>query len=85
LSARGRLAGLVGPELLELLDAYVDERFAAALAAVQPPESNGGGWLTLARAAEILDTTPDAVRMRAKRGRLETRHEGRRVYVKVPR
>ena len=38
-------------------------------------------WLTLAQAAERLGCTPDAVRMRVKRGRLEARRQGRRLYV----
>lgn len=38
-------------------------------------------WLTLDQAAERLGCSVDAVRMRAKRGRLESRHNGRRVYV----
>jgi excisionase family DNA binding protein len=38
-------------------------------------------WLTLSEAAEQLGCTPDAVRMRIKRGRLEHRHHGRRLYV----
>jgi excisionase family DNA binding protein len=38
-------------------------------------------WLTLAEAAERLGCSPDAVRMRARRGRLEHRYQGRRMYV----
>jgi excisionase family DNA binding protein len=38
-------------------------------------------WLTLAEAAERLGCSPDAVRMRARRGRLEHRYQGRRLYV----
>jgi hypothetical protein len=38
-------------------------------------------WLTLTEAAEQLSCTPDAVRMRINRGRLECRHHGRRLYV----
>ena len=38
-------------------------------------------WLTLEEAAERLGCTPDAVRMRVKRGRLDHRRQGRRVYV----
>jgi excisionase family DNA binding protein len=38
-------------------------------------------WLTLAEAAELLGCSPDAVRMRARRGRLEHRYQGRRLYV----
>jgi hypothetical protein len=38
-------------------------------------------WLTYEQAAEREGCSVDAVRMRAKRGRYETRHVGRRVYV----
>jgi excisionase family DNA binding protein len=38
-------------------------------------------WLTLAEAGERLGCSPDAVRMRARRGRLEHRYQGRRMYV----
>lgn len=38
-------------------------------------------WLTYEQAAARLGCTPDAIRMRAKRGRLELRHHGRRAYV----
>jgi hypothetical protein len=81
-SARDRLVGIVSAELLDLVDAYVDERVAIAVAEFTPAATNGmSEWLTLAAAAERLDCSVDAVRMRAKRGRLEVRHQGRRVYV----
>jgi excisionase family DNA binding protein len=38
-------------------------------------------WLTLAEAAERLGCSKDAVRMRARRGRLEHRYHGRRLYI----
>jgi excisionase family DNA binding protein len=38
-------------------------------------------WLTLREAAERLGCTPDAVRMRISRGRLDHRRQGRRLYV----
>jgi excisionase family DNA binding protein len=38
-------------------------------------------WLTLGEAAERLGCTTDAVRMRVKRGRLDHRRQGRRLYV----
>lgn len=45
------------------------------------PEPAGRKWLTVAEAAERLACTPDAVRMRCSRGRLEHRRQGRRLYV----
>jgi hypothetical protein len=38
-------------------------------------------WLTLEQAAARLGCSPDAARMRARRGRLEYRYQGRRMYV----
>lgn len=75
---RDRLAAAFAPELLAALEQFVDERAAAALAA-QPDD--GARWLTLDQAAERLGCTADAVRMRVKRGRLESRRQGRRLYV----
>jgi excisionase family DNA binding protein len=54
--------------LREQVDGLLDER-------------HGKRWLTLAEAAERLGCSPDAVRMRARRGRLEHRYQGRRLYV----
>lgn len=48
---------------------------------VASPQANGTKWLTLEQAAGRLGCSPDAVRMRVSRGRLESRHQGRRVYV----
>jgi excisionase family DNA binding protein len=38
-------------------------------------------WLTLEEAGDRLGCSSNAVRMRVKRGRLESRRQGRRVYV----
>ena len=64
--------------LLPLIDARVDERIAAVLQQQRQRE-----WVTLAEAAKALDLSPAATRMRVKRGRLEGRTDGRRVYVKA--
>jgi excisionase family DNA binding protein len=74
------LSEMFSPALVAALEQLVDERVAAALAALDAAD-NGARWLTLAQAAELLGSTPDAVRMRCKRGRLEHRRQGRRVYV----
>ena len=60
------------------LEALVQARVEQALA---EHEQRGRAWLTLTEAAERLGCTPDAVRMRIKRGRLEYRRQGRRLYV----
>ena len=63
---------LLRPVVTEL----VDERFTQ-LQAMQSAKR----WLTLPEAAERLGCSVDAVRMRARRGRLEYRRQGRRFYV----
>lgn len=78
MSPRDRLASVLSPDIVEALEELVAERVAAELAA---RETSGPKWLTLDAAAERLGCSRDAVRMRAARGRLETRHHGRRVYV----
>jgi excisionase family DNA binding protein len=62
------------PRLQALVQARVEESLADR-------EIRGRAWLTLHEAAEQLGCTPDAVRMRIKRGRLEHRRHGRRIYV----
>jgi excisionase family DNA binding protein len=74
------LAAIFGPELVEALEQLVDRRVAAALAALPTPDA-AAPWLTLEQAAERLGCSTDAVRMRVKRGRLEPRRQGRRLYV----
>jgi len=74
------LATLLGPELVAAIEQLIDERVTRALAehhcpAPPPP------WLTVPQAAALLGCSPDAVRMRIKRGRLVARRQGRRVYV----
>ena len=80
LQAREQLERALAPKLLAALEQLVDERVAAALAEAAAQES-GARWLTLEQAAQRLGCTSDAVRMRAKRNRLETRRQGRRLYV----
>jgi excisionase family DNA binding protein len=73
------LAAMFAPEMVAAIEQLVDDRVAAALA--EHGRENGARWLTLGQAAERLGCTPDAVRMRVQRGRLEHRRQGRRVYV----
>jgi excisionase family DNA binding protein len=79
--ARQRLAALLAPEVLAALDELIADHVAEALRSTTRPSRDESPWLTLAQAAERLDCSVDAVRMRAKRGRLVTRNVGRRVYV----
>ena len=67
----------------ELVEA-IAERAAAIVVerlAHERRDDDGARWLTLAQAAERLGCSPDAVRMRVKRGRLDHRRQGRRLYV----
>jgi len=78
---RERLTRLLGPDLLDAVDAYLDARISEALAAAACQPRADLRWLTLEQAAERLGCSTDAVRMRARRGRLKMRRHGRRVYV----
>jgi excisionase family DNA binding protein len=82
-SPRQRLATVLAPDLLDALDAFVAENVAAELARFGAAHDNGPRWLTVEQAATRLGCSPAAVRMRASRGRLATRRQGRRVYVSV--
>ena len=66
-------------QLRELVREIVREELERQLAEIVPED--GSPWLTLDQAADRLACSVDAVRMRVKRGRLEARHHGRRVYV----
>lgn len=77
---RARLEQLLAPPvvdaLMEFVDAIVELRLAERDAAASTRT-----WLTLEEAGEQLGCSADAVRMRVKRGRLEAKTQGRRVYV----
>jgi excisionase family DNA binding protein len=79
-SRNGHLDALLGPELVAAIEQLVDERVARAVAGLRTP-SPVPPWLPVARAAELLGCSEDAVRMRIRRGRLVARRQGRRVYV----
>jgi hypothetical protein len=80
MSPRDRLAAVLAPDLLDALQELVTERVASELTRLEAARRHPD-WLTLAQAGELLGCSCDAVRMRARRGRLELRHHGRRVYV----
>jgi hypothetical protein len=80
MSPHDQLTQLLAPHLITAIERLIDDRVQAALAE-HTTTTNTPEWLTLEQAAQLLDCTPDAVRMRAKRGRLQTRHHGRRLYV----
>jgi hypothetical protein len=73
---------LLSPELVAALDERVRELAAQAVReelARQPQRR----WLPLAEAAEHYGCTPEALRMRAKRGTVEHRRQGRLIYVRA--
>jgi excisionase family DNA binding protein len=74
------LDALLGPTLVAAIERLVDERVALAVAGLQVP-APPAPWLTVAQAAALLGCSPEAVRMRIRRGRLETRRQGRCLYV----
>ena len=79
MSPRDRLASVLAAEVLDALEGFVAEKVAVELA--NRPNSPAAPWLTLDQAGELLGCSRDAVRMRIKRGRLESRRHGRRIYV----
>jgi hypothetical protein len=81
MSPRDRLTTALAPEILDALEDLVAERVATEIAGLAASRADDLKWLTLEQAGERLGCSSDAVRMRANRGRLETRQHGRRVYV----
>ena len=74
------LSSVLAEALRLLIRELVDQEFheqLAVLKAALPARD----WLTLTEAGDLLGCSPDAVRMRARRGRLNCRHQGRRLYV----
>ena len=81
IAARDRLAAVLAPDVVDALEQLVAERISGELATLEASRANGPDWLPLQQAADLLGCSPDAVRMRANRGRLKTRRHGRRLYV----
>jgi hypothetical protein len=82
-SARRDLLGLaLSPELLVALDEYIRDVVAEALIA-ERARVQRGEWVPLTEAATRLRCSYDAVRMRRKRGSIESRRLGGRIYVRV--
>lgn len=82
MSARDRLLATLSPEqFVAAVEQLVTERVQAELDARDAARPNGRAWLTLEEAGEKLGCSADAVRMRVRRGRLDSRRQGRRLYV----
>ena len=79
--ARARLEMLLSPACVDAIEQLVEERVREELAARDSRIAAERTWLTLEEAGEQLGVSADAVRMRVKRGRLEAKTQGRRVYV----
>jgi excisionase family DNA binding protein len=75
LVAGSALLEALRPLVAELVEEELDRRLELEQRDTAPQ------WLTLEQAAARLGCSPDAVRMRARRGRLAYRHHGRRFYV----
>jgi hypothetical protein len=79
---RDLLELVLSAEVLAVLDEHIRDVVAEAVRqerARQPRRE----WLTLAEAAVEYGCTEAAMRMRAKRGTVETRRQGRRLYVRA--
>jgi hypothetical protein len=79
--ARDDLLRLLPPGALDAIERLVESKVDERLAAAGAERDGDPGLLTVDQTASLLSCSPAAVRMRISRGRLETRHHGRRVYV----
>jgi hypothetical protein len=81
--SRATLERLLAPEVMHALDDYVRDIAAELVDDLRGEfeRARGKPWLTAAEAGRLLDCSPHAIRMRCKRGRLEHRYQGRRLYV----
>jgi excisionase family DNA binding protein len=77
-SARPR-ALAAGSDFVEALVRLVEDEIAERLNG-EPGEPERK-WITVEEAAVRLDCSRKAIRARAARGRLESRHQGRRLYI----
>jgi excisionase family DNA binding protein len=74
---RDRLARFLGPDLLELLSAYLREEIDQALRRRESERR----WLTAEEAADYLGVSAGAIRKRIARGSLRYSRMGRRLLV----
>lgn len=80
--ARAQLEQVAGRELMGLVEEFVREVASeAARAEVARLRVAPQTWYPVKEAARRLGVSEAAVRMRARRGRLLARRQGRRVYV----
>lgn len=77
MNARDRLGRVFGPDTLELLDQYLEERVQRAAEDV----ANGPRWLTIRQASERYGLTEPALRSQVHRGRVPYSRQGSRILV----
>ena len=77
MKACDRLGRIFGPDLLELLGTFVDERVEEVLARGQAERR----WLSISAAADHLGLSEKAVRRRIERGTIAYTRLGTRVLV----
>lgn len=77
MTARDRLAGLLSADLVELIEATVDERVEQPLAEGQQ-ENGGSPWLSVVEAAGYLRVSERQVQRLVARGRVRSSTVGRR-------
>jgi excisionase family DNA binding protein len=80
-AARDRLAAALAPDVVDALEELIAATVRAELERAAPDGAADPKWLTLREAGRRLGISEDATRMRVKRGRLEARRHGRRLYV----
>jgi excisionase family DNA binding protein len=76
-SARERLARILGPDLLELLGKFVGERVEEVLARSEAEHR----WLSVSAAADHLGLSEKALRHRIERGTIAYTRLGTRILV----
>jgi excisionase family DNA binding protein len=76
-SAHDRLGRILGPDTLELLEAFIEERVEEVIARRETERR----WLTPTEAAAYLGVSAAAIRMRIARGSLRYTRIGRRLLV----
>lgn len=79
-SARLRLEQTFAPEVLTALDEHIRD-LAGECLEERTLRDTERDWYSLAEAAQLLGCSYDALRMRARRGRLDVRRQGRTVLV----
>ncbi len=74
------LEQLFSSEVVDAFERLIDERVREAFESARRTASSRT-WLTLEEASQELGCSADAIRMRIRRGRLDARRQGRRLYV----